>query len=153
MAKDIYNIDTPNGDAWQLDGPVINIEDAESLIINSAALNYSRGSTKFSPLNQRKRYLVTGEANGRITLGLIVGPSRDLKAFLQRYADACQVKKNVMSIQPAGIKECENDSEPIQFICNGVFMDNIALQIQQVGQALTMVGAGLGFSFIGLQLK
>jgi len=152
--NDIFGIDTQIGGAWQLDGAVLNIEDADELVVTACTITYNRGSSKFSPLNQRKRYLLTGAANGTIALGFIIGPSRSIKEFLERYADACQVTKNVLTIQPAGIKECETDSfTPIEFICNGVLLNNINISVTQIGQDMTMVGAGLGMSFISLQLK
>jgi len=156
MAKDVYNIETLIGGAWQLDGAVINMEGAEDVIITSTQIQYTRPSTKFSPLNQRKRYMLCGEANGRITMGLIIGPSKAIQAFLQRYANACNVKSNVLSLSPAGLKDCDQADDsavPLEFVCNGVLIDDITVNIQQVGQALTMVGAGLGLSFVSLQIK
>ena len=152
MAKDIFNVETIIGGSWQLDGAIINIEGADELVVTGATVQYSRGATKFSPLNQRKRYILTGEANGRITLGLIVGPSKDIKTFLQRYCDTCQVKTNVLSLSPAGLKDCGTGQVPIQFICTGVLIDDVSINVQQVGQNLTMVGAGLAMSFVSLQL-
>jgi len=154
MARDLYGMEPQVGGAWQLDGVVLNIEDAEELVITSAGLTYNRGTTKFSPLNQRKRYIVTGEANGAITLGMIIGPSRDIKNFLERYADACRVTENVLSLQPAGIKECDSDSvTAIEFQCNGALLNSFQVSVSQLGQSLTVVTAGLSMSFIALQVK
>ena len=156
MAKDIFNVETIIGGSWQLDGAIINIEGADELVVTGATVQYSRGATKFSPLNQRKRYMLCGEANGRITMGLIIGPSKAIQAFLQRYANACNVKSNVLSLSPAGLKDCDQADDsavPLEFVCNGVLIDDITVNIQQVGQALTMVGAGLGLSFVSLQIK
>lgn len=154
MANDLYGLDPQIGGAWQLDGVVLHIQDAEELVVTSANMNYNRGTTKFSPLNQRKRYIVTGEANGQITLGMIIGPSRDIKNFLERYADACRVTENVLAMQPAGIKECEDtDQSPIEFQCNGVLMNSFQVSLNQLGQAMTVVSAGLGMSFISLSVK
>jgi hypothetical protein len=154
MAKDIYGIDTVIGDAWQLEGAVLHIEGAEELIVTTADINYQRTSTKFSPLNQKKKYLATGEANGIITLGMVIGPSKDIKDFLTRYSDACRLKENVLSLQPAGIKECEdNEFNNIEFVCNGCLINNIRVNVSQIGQNMTVVSAGLGLSFISLQVK
>lgn len=154
MARDLYGMEPQVGGAWQLDGVVLNIEDAEELVITSAGLTYNRGSTKFTPLNQRKRYIVTGEANGQITLGMIIGPSRDIKEFLERYADACRVTENVLSLQPAGIKECDTESiATIEFQCNGALLNSFQVSVAQLGQSMTVVSAGLAMSFISLQIK
>ena len=74
MALDVYGIDTLIGDSWQLEGAVMHIEGAEELIVTTADINYQRVATKFSPLNQKKKYMATGEANGIITLGMVIGP-------------------------------------------------------------------------------
>lgn len=154
MPSDVFGIDTQIGGAWQLEGAVLHIEDASELVVTSADITYQRVSTKFSPLNQVKKYLATGEANGVITLGMIIGPSRDIKSFLTRYADACRVTENVLTIQPAGFKDCENDTfNGIEFVCNGVLLNNISIRTSQVGQNMTVVSAGLGLSFISLQIK
>jgi hypothetical protein len=154
MALDVYGIDTLIGDSWQLEGAVMHIEGAEELIVTTADINYSRVATKFSPLNQKKKYMATGEANGIITLGMVIGPSKDIKDFLSRYADACRLKENVLSLQPAGVKDCEaDDFNNIEFVFNGVLINNIRVNVSQIGQNLTVVSAGLGMSFISLQVK
>jgi hypothetical protein len=154
MAIDVYGIDTQIGGSWQLEGAVLHIEGAEELVVTSADINYNRSSTKYSPLNQKKKYMATGEAQGIITLGMVVGPSRDIKEFLTRYADACRVTENVLSLQPTGIKECDSDDfNGIEFVCNGVLINNLRVNVSQVGQSLTVVSAGLGMSFISLQVK
>jgi hypothetical protein len=154
MAQDVYGIETQIGGAWQLEGAVLHIEDASELVVTSADITYQRASTKFSPLNQNKKYIATGEANGVISLGMVVGPSRDIKDFLARYADACRVTENVLTLQPAGFKECENDSfTGIEFVCNGVLLNNLRISVTQIGANLTVVSAGLGMSFVSLQIK
>jgi hypothetical protein len=154
MAVDIYGIDTQIGGAFQLEGAVLNIEGAEELIVTDTAITYARAATKFSPLNQKKRYMVTGEANGQITLGSVIGPSRSIKDFLLRYADPCRIAENVLSLQPTGIKDCNaDDFNAIEFVCNGVLLNNLQVRVTQLGQNLTVVSAGQGMSFISLQIK
>jgi len=137
-----------------LEGAVIHVEGADDLVVTAASITYQRAVSKFSPLNQRKKYLVTGEANGAVTLGMVIGPSKTIKEFMQRYADACRVKDNVLSLQPAGVNNCdENSFTGIEFVCNGVLLNNIQVGVQQVGGNLTVVTAGLGMSFISLQIK
>lgn len=154
MAKDIYGIDTQIGGSWQLEGAVLHIEDAEELIVQSLQIQYQRAVSKFSPLNQKKKYLVTGEANGSITLGMVIGPSKAIKSFFERYSDACRVTENVLTVQPAGIKDCgKTDFTGIEFVCGGVLINQIQVGLTQLGGALTAVSAGLGMSFISMQLK
>ena len=152
MPKDIFNIDTVIGGAWQMDGAVISIAGADDIVVNDCQVTYQRAATKFSPLNQRKRYLVVGEAAGRIAIGTIFGPSPSIKQFLTQYANACNVMRNVMAIQPTGTQVCQG-ATIIEFLCNGVLLDNLAIQVTQVGQGMTMVQGGLGMTFVSLQLQ
>jgi len=154
MAQDIFGIDTQIGGSWQLEGAVIHIEGAEELVVTAAQINYRRSSTKFSPLNQKKKYLATGEADGLINLGMVIGPSKDVKDFLSRYADACRVSENVLTLQPAGIKECDDDEfNAVEFVCGGVLITGLNVSTSQVGSSMTVVGAGLQMQFVSLQVK
>jgi hypothetical protein len=154
MAIDLFGIDTQIGGAWQLEGAVLHIEGAEELIVTDAGITYTRTSTKFSPLNQKKKYTATGEASGGITLGAVIGPSRAIKDFLTRYADPCQLGRNVLTLQPTGVRDCDsNDFNAIEFVCNGVLIQSFNVRVTQLGQNMTIVTAGLGLSFISLQIK
>lgn len=153
MAVDVFGIDTQIGGSWQIEGAVLNIEDAAELVVTAATINYRRTTTKFSPLNQKKKYLATGEADGQISLGAVIGPSKDIKAFFERYSDACRVTENVLSLQPAGIRACEDDFEGIEFVCNGVLINNLNVSVSQIGPNMTVVNAGLAMNFISLQIK
>ena len=85
---------------------------------------------------------------------MIIGPSRDIKTFLERYADACRVTENVLSMQPAGIKECDSESiATIEFQCTGALLNGFQVSVAQLGQSMTVVSAGLAMSFISLQIK
>ena len=154
MAVDIYGIDTQIGGAWQLEGAVLKVEGGEDLIITNANITYSRGIQKFSPLNQKKRYLATGEADGQVVLGAVIGPSAGIREFIEQYSNACNINKNVLTIEPAGITPCPGQTNtPIKFICTGVLLSSLNVSAQQAGGALTLVNAGMTFSFIGLQIK
>jgi hypothetical protein len=154
MANDIFGLDTQIGGAWQLEGAILHVEGAEELIVTSAGIQYQRQQSKFSPLNQKKKYITTGEANGIVTLGMVVGPSKDIKSFLERYSDPCEITGNTLSIQPAGVKDCDGGgNNAIEFICNGVLLNNINVNVSQVGSGFTVVSAGLSMNFISLQVK
>jgi len=154
MAADIFGIDTEIGGAWQLEGAILKVENGDELIITTADIQYRRGVTKFAPLNQRKRYLATGEADGVVTLGAVIGPSKNLIEFITQYADACSITKNVLTIEPVGIKPCPGDfNQAIKFICQGVLLNALNVNVSQIGASLTLVSAGMSFSFISLQMK
>ena len=150
--RDVFGIDTEIGGAWQLEGAVLHIEDSEDLIVTAADIRYARVNSRFSPINQRKKYILTGEANGVITMGVIVGPSKGIKTFLERYADPCMVDRNMLTVQPAGVKTCSTEVEPIEFKCGGVLINDIQVTTSQVGQ-MSMVSAGMTLSFLTLQVK
>ena len=154
MAIDVYGVDTQIGGAWQLEGAVLKVEGGEDLIITSANLTYQRGVQKFSPLNQKKRYLATGEADGTVTLGAVIGPSEGIREFIEQYSNACNINKNVLTIEPAGITPCPGQTNtPVKFICTGVLLSSITVNAQQAGGSITLVSAGMTFSFIGMQVK
>jgi hypothetical protein len=151
---DIYGIDTEIGGAWQIEGAVLKVENGEDLIITQANLSYARGVSKFSPLNQRKRYLATGEANGTVALGAVIGPSKNIREFIEQYSDVCNITSNVLTIEPAGITPCPGETNvPLKFICQGVLLNNISVSVNQIGGSLTIVSAGMSFSFISMQIK
>jgi hypothetical protein len=150
---DVYGNDVQIGDSWQLDGAVLEIEDGAELVVTSAVINYVRNVTKFSPLNSKKRYLVTGEADGTLQLGAIVGPSKDIKVFLDRYARACNVRKNTITVKPAGIEACEDSGEPVSFICRGLLLNALNVSVQQVGSSMTVVNAGMSMNFLSLAVN
>jgi hypothetical protein len=154
MAVDIYGVDTEIGGAWQIEGAVLKVENGDELIITQANLQYARGVSKFSPLNQRKRYLATGEADGVVTLGAVIGPSKNIREFIEQYSDVCNITSNVLTIEPAGITPCPGETnQPLKFICQGVLLNNLNIQVSQIGGSLTVVSAGMSFKFISMQVK
>ncbi len=150
---DVFGTDTQVGDAWQLDGAVLEIEDGAELVVTSAAINYVRQVTKFTALNSKRRYLVTGEADGTLQLGAVIGPSKSIKTFIERYARACDVKKNTITVKPAGIEACEGSNQPVEFICKGILLNALNVSVQQVGSSMTVVNAGMSFNFLQLQVN
>jgi hypothetical protein len=153
--RDIYGISTEIGGAWQLDGAVLTIEGGEELVITAADINYQRASTKYSPLNSNKKFMITGEANGAIQLGMVVGPSPTIVDFLTRYADTCRIRENNLMISPVGTRFCESSSRnrsALKFKCTGVLLSNLRIGVTQLGQNLTVVNAGMTLSMIGLEI-
>lgn len=151
--QDLFGTDTQLAGAWQLDGAVVEIEDGSELVTTSVAISYVRQVTKFTALNSKKRYLVTGEADGTIQMGAIIGPSKAMKVFLERYAKACNAKSNTMTVKPAGVEDCDGQNQPIEFICKGVLLNSLQVSVSQVGASMTVVNAGMGFNFVQLQVN
>jgi hypothetical protein len=154
--RDIYGISTEIGGAWQLDGAVLTIEGGEELVITTAAIDYQRAATKYSPLNSNKKFMITGEANGQVRLGMVIGPSPTIVDFLQRYADTCRIRENNLMISPVGTRFCESGSNlnrsALKFKCSGVLLSNLNISVTQLGQNLTVVNAGMILSIVGLEI-
>lgn len=153
--RDMFNIETQIGGAWQLEGAVLQIESGEDLIVNQAGFTYGRGIGRFSPLNSSREYLTTGRAQGQLSLGAIIGPSKGIVQFMKQYSDPCNVKQNVIGFQPAGIRDCEtteNNANPLEFVLRGILLQNLNVNVQQIGGGLSVVGAGMQMFFLTLEL-
>jgi len=154
MSKDIYGAETTVGGAWALEGIIIVIEGAEDLVVTSMSLNYARPINKFMPLNSKSRFLVTGEAEGQAQLGAIIGPSKSIATFLTEYSDPCKVADHNLVLKPAGVKACDGGgNNAVTFTCKGVLLSSVNLSVQQAGNAITVVNAGMTFSFLSLEVK
>lgn len=155
--RDVFGIDSRIGGAWTLDGAVIEIEDGEQLVVTSVDITYRRQSQKFSPLNQAKKYLAIGEADGSLSLGMVVGPHAAIKDFLTRYSDACLIKRNTLRVSPSGLRysadgDCNRAFAQIYFLCTGCLINSLRISVRQTGGALTMVNAGVDMQFISLKV-
>lgn len=155
--RDVFGIDSRIGGAWTLDGAVIEIEDGEKLVVTSVDITYRRQSQKFSPLNQAQKYLAIGEADGSLSLGMVVGPHAAIKDFLSRYSDVCQIKQNTLRVSPSGLRystdqECNRAFAQIYFLCTGCIINALRISVRQTGGALTMVNAGIDMQFIAMKV-
>jgi hypothetical protein len=158
--NDVFGIDHRIGDAWSLDGAVIKIEGGDEIIVNSVDITYRRQSQKFSPLNQNKKFIAIGEADGTVALGLIIGPSAAIKNFLARYSSVCTLKKNTLQISPAGFRfskgnskeDCNQSFQAVTFTCTGCIINSLRISVRQTGGALTVVNAGIDMQFIALKV-
>jgi hypothetical protein len=158
--RDVFGIDSRIGGAWSLDGAVLEIEDGDKLVVTSVSIGYTRSSTKFSPLNQPSKYIALGEADGTLTLGLIIGPHAAIRGFLKRYSDPCKIAENNIIIKPTGMRvsefgeECNKAFEKISFTCTGCLINSVTISVSQAGggQALTMINGVLTMSYISLKV-
>jgi len=155
--RDVFGIDSRIGGAWTLDGAVVEIEDGELLVVTSVDITYQRQSQKFSPLNQAQKYLAIGEANGSLSLGLIIGPHAAIKNFLSRYSDVCKIKQNTLKVSPAGLRystdtECNKAFAQIYFLASGCMINAFWVSVRQAGGALTVVNAGIDMQFMSLKV-
>ena len=151
MAKDIFGGDAVIGGAWTLDGAILRIEGGNDLVAIGTNIQYGRDLTEYHPLNQDKRYLVSGLGQGTVSIDSIVGPSKGVADFIKRYADICNADKNVISITPVGPKAC-NGTNPVTFICAGAVLQTVSLSLSTQG-TLTMIMATTVLRINNLQIK
>ena len=150
---DIFGTEVWAGNAWQIQGAVLRIEGAEDLVVTSANLTYNRSIQKFTPINQNRRYLFTGQPDGGLALGMVVGPDKGLKAFIEKFADPCQISENVMQILPSGIVKCNEESgEPNVFNLHGCLIASLSIQVQQGANGMSFVNGGLNLQFLYLDM-
>ena len=150
---DIFGTEVWSGSAWQIQGAVLRIEGAEDLIVTSANLTYNRSIQKFTPINQNRRFLFTGQPDGGLSLGLIVGPDKGLNAFITRFADPCSLNQNVIQLVPSGIVKCSSESgEPNMFTLHGCLIASLGIQVQQGGNGMSFVNGGLNLQFLYMDM-
>jgi hypothetical protein len=153
--SDVFGAQPLIGDSWRVEGAILTLPDGgEDLVVTTIQLGYARATQKFTSLTSRKKHIVVGDGDGNCTLGTIIGPSRGIIKFIKKYSDPCQMKSNVLTIQPAGPVSCEGTGnvQPLKFTCTGVLLSGISLSgTAQAGQ-LSIISGGLSFSFISLEI-
>ena len=147
---DIFGSNVQYGGAWVLDGAVISLKNGDDLIVNSCAITYNRPVNKIVPLNTNKQYLIAGRGMGSVQLGMIVGPSKGIKSFIEEYADACKVSENTLTISALGGNTCD-EGEKLEFICSFCLLSGISVQV--TAGDLAVLGAGMTLVVGGLELK
>lgn len=159
---DVFGLDTKLGGAWSLDGAVLTLGEGlnDGLVVTSINVQYTRRSQKFSPLNQNKKFLVTGESDGQAQLGVIIGPSKGVVDFITRFSNTCEAaaQKNIITINPVGDSFEETkcggvEFTPVTFKLLGCLITQITLSVAQTGGSLTVLSAGLTMQFTSLELN
>ena len=155
MAKDIYDVTLGNPVAWKLDGLLINFGDKnKDLLATSCNLSYQRSLSNHFPINTDQRIIVSGTPQGTLQIGSIVGPVGDLKAFLDRFGDVCQVNTNTMSIRPGGIKPCKGEGRGklLKFTLSGCLINSFGLTVEN-SNGMGIVNSSISMQFTGLQAE
>ncbi len=156
MAQDVYNVQIGDPVAWKLDGLLINFDDNNAdLLATGCNLSYARNLTSTFPINTNKRLIISGIPQGSLTIGSIIGPIGDLKAFLDRYADVCNINRNVITIRPGGITPCEGDDTNFKFLkltLTGCLIQSFGLTVEN-RDGMGMVNSTIAMQFVGLQTE
>ena len=156
MSKDIYGHETRVAEAWILDGVVVQLKDAEDIVITSLTVNYPRQISKFSPLNQAKRIMISGEGNGSLSMGTIIGPTSSVKQFIKTYGDLCEVQNNQpIILSPGKIRTCDgsNVNDRLEFVCSGCLIQGLNIAVQKMSQDVAVLQSGISMAFNSLQIK
>ena len=153
--SDIFKSNIEHGGSWQLDGAVISLDgESEDLMVNSCSISYARPVNKVMPLNTNKQYIIAGKGAGQAQLGLLIGPSKGIKTFLEKFANACNVKENTLTITAANNNACTGDNsigEPLTFICRYCLIQSITASV--TAGDLAIVAGGMSLVVGELDLK
>ena len=153
MAKDIFQSESKIAGAWHIDEAVLSIEGGEDLIATGFRMQYGRTVVPYQPINRTGKYLISGPGRGNISLSSIVGPTKSIKAFLDRYANICNAAKNTIVIKPAGITNCdENGGEPVEFIASGCCIQDMTISVDNLG-GISVVNSGMTIIINSLEVK
>jgi len=155
MATDIYQSQIGEPTAWKIDGALINFDDNNAdLLATSLSIQYNRGLSTQFPINSNRRIIIATTPQGQATIGSIIGPIGDLKSFLDRYGDVCQVNTNTMTLRPAGINPCEDDPnfQNLKFTLSGCLLAGINVTVNN-DNGMGLVTSQLSLSFVGLQIE
>jgi len=159
MSKDIFGHTMGSSKGWRLGRAMLTLPGSfDKLAVTNVTIGYGLPVQSFSPINQTAKYIVAGEPEGGLTIGLMVGPSASIKAFVEQYSDICKINGNTMTIKPAGdLEPCPgvDGGSPDEFVLSGVHIHNIQLSAAMAQQAggINLTSATLTATFLSLQLK
>lgn len=149
-AKDIFGTEAVPGTAWQMEGAVLQIEGAENLVVASANLSYGRPIQQVTPINQNRRFLLTGKPAGSLAMGMLVGPYRGLKQFLKDFSNPCRVNENVITVLPAGLTPCEGDTVITRMVLHGCIIGSLQYSVQGNDSGIAIVNGNITMQFFFL---
>jgi len=159
---DIFNNNTLIGSVWKADGAVIQLENSECLTISGLRMAFSRALARQTPLNTDRENIMVGKGQGTLDIQTLLGPSQNVKAFLEQYANACNIARNVMTIVPGGITSCTDSAGQtttssngfgLAFILEGLLMGGIGLDVQSAAATeIVRVNCPLNFIFLSFRL-
>lgn len=165
MAQDVFGIDRNIGQAWNLDGAVISFGDRQQgdplddLIVTSVNLAYRRSTSQITPLNSSLTHVISGESNGTLSLGTIIGPTGTIKNFLEDFGKICGFEKRVIVLKPTGAGtytdsngNCATSekSNAQSFVCEGCLINNFGMSVSNGGGGITVVNANVTLQILKL---
>lgn len=72
------------------------------VLLQNIQLQYSQNITRLYEIGKTgqktKIYYIGGRSQGQATLGYVIGPGDQMKAFLEKYGDVCKANANTLQI-------------------------------------------------------
>jgi len=146
-----------SGGVWSVDGAVLSSPDFAGLLVTSVNVNFQRSQQKISPLNVDEKFTITGDSSGTLNVGHIIGPSKDIETFIQKFATDCPKGGAILNISPQSVKACKDGVKdggkaPV-FTCEGLVLSAIGFTVQSAGGGLSLINGTLAFTFDNLRLS
>ena len=125
MANPLFyeGMTVPSVKSVRLGKVVITIANGTNLVCQNAQYQYGRPVSYVHPLNLDKVLLVTGMPQGTLSLEYVVGPSGGLVAFLENYANACNLNNNVITLSASD--GCDSNTTQNSFELSGLIIASL----------------------------
>jgi hypothetical protein len=156
---DVLKSNAKPGKAWQLEGAVVTFSESNAnneinkqVIATGLEANYNRTNTPINPINRSERYLIVGTPKGVVTMSVIVGPSANMVAFLEKFSDPCEYEKNELYIKSVGTQTCKGDDQFTDkiFKLTGVMLSGVSISVVKTADS-NMVMSNLSMTFVGME--
>ena len=145
---DVFSQNVSNVQTYQLGKTLITIPGGENLVCQSATFQYGRQIQPVTPLNADVKYLIIDEGSGIGSLNMILGPSQNVKQFLEDYSNPCGQAKSITLVVDS---KCSGN-EKTKFTLSGVVISQIQSTFAR-GQGQNMLMATVHFQFNGLDVS
>ena len=147
-----YNNQTLKG--YRLGQTILTIGSSNyRLVAQQFQFTYQQQVDIVSPVNADQRILVAGEPQGQATISILIGPSENVKAFLQDFSDVCQLSdasKNYITLEPKN--NCTNvNNENVRYTLGGCLINSISGQISRTGGGNVVISQ-IGMTFLRLSV-
>lgn len=142
----VFSQSTTNVQSFKLSKVLLTIAGiSDNLVCHGANFTYSQPVSPVIPLNATTKYLIVGEPSGNGNLSFILGPSKSVEKFLEKYGNACEANSS-NSITLHGTTECGDGAKGNTFTLKGVVLNSISSTFSRGGGADLLV-ANCSFTF------
>ena len=147
-----YNNQTLKG--YRLGQTILTIGSSNyKLVAQQFQFTYQQQVDIVSPVNADQRILIAGEPQGQAQISILIGPSENVKSFLEDFSDVCQLSdasKNYITLEPKN--NCTNTkNENVKYTLGGCLINSISGQISRT-QGGNVVLSQIGMTFLRLSV-